>query len=243
VIRRIHVRELHVGEVPLDTAEAHHLRDVLRLPIGTVVEAFDDEGHFASATIQSADEDGVVIRIDSISQYRPRATEITVAAAVPKGERADWMVEKLSELGVARFIPLATERSVVLPAGKNKIERWERIAVESAKQSRRPGLMTIDQLTALDDVIQATKCAWYLSTQASATAIRAELLESLKSLESITLFIGPEGGWTDEEIRRFDAAGFTAVALTATVLRVETAAIAAAAVIACHATSFKAPIY
>jgi 16S rRNA (uracil1498-N3)-methyltransferase len=224
-----------VGDVSLSAAEAHHLHDVLRLPPGTVVEAFDDSGQVASATIQSADENGVVIRIDSINQHQPLAIDMTVAAAVPKGERADWMVEKLSELGVARFIPLATQRSVVLPAGKNKIERWERIAVESAKQSRRPGVMAIEQLTALEDVIRGTKLGWYFSTQANATAIGAELLASLRSSESVTLFIGPEGGWTDDEIRRFEAAGFTALALTATVLRVETAAITAAAVIACYA--------
>jgi 16S rRNA (uracil1498-N3)-methyltransferase len=126
---------------------------------------------------------------------------------------------------------LAAERSIVLPAGRNKIERWERMAIESAKQSRRSGVMSISALTPLEKAIQSATHGWYLSTAGNAIPARAAMDRVLP--EELTLFIGPEGGWTDGEIDRMNTAGFTGVSLTSTVLRIETAAVTAAAVVLC----------
>jgi 16S rRNA (uracil1498-N3)-methyltransferase len=145
------------------------------------------------------------------------------------------MIEKLSELGVSRFIPLATARSVVLPTGQNKRDRWVRIATESAKQSRRTGVMQIDELTPLSKVVDLRaegQMVFYLSTAASATSISSFSLHP-----SALLLIGPEGGWTPDEIALFESHHLTGVKLTATILRVETAAVAAAAVVACSLQS------
>jgi 16S rRNA (uracil1498-N3)-methyltransferase len=141
------------------------------------------------------------------------------------------MIEKLSELGVARFVPLAAARSVVLPEGRNKRERWMRIATESAKQSRRRGVMRIEELTKVDLAAQqaAGTRAIVLSTEASATPILDALTDAPPR---VTLFIGPEGGWTDEELRGFAGHDVRAVKLTDTVLRVETAAVVGAAICA-----------
>ena len=111
-----------------------------------------------------------------------------------------------------------------------------RIATESAKQSRRPGVMRIGELTKLDAAVASVggggsnRVGWYFSTAPDARPI-ATAAAALPANTSLTAFIGPEGGWTDDELSRFAAAGLTPVRLTATVLRVETAAIAAAAVI------------
>jgi 16S rRNA (uracil1498-N3)-methyltransferase len=164
------------------------------------------------------------------------AASITIAAAVPKGERADWMIEKLSELGCHRFIPLATERSVVLPEGKNKHDRWTRIAIESAKQSRRAGVMQIDPLTPLADAAHddTPSLKLVLSTDTTAQLI----IDALRaSPNTLTLFIGPEGGWTDEELTLFSTKNIPGVKLTSTILRTETAAIAAAAIAAASLAS------
>jgi 16S rRNA (uracil1498-N3)-methyltransferase len=124
---------------------------------------------------------------------------------------------------------LAAARSVVLPRGRNKQERWERIALESAKQSRRSGTMRIAPLTPLAAALAAMAGAgWVLSTADDAQPI-AQLARS--PLSSVTAFIGPEGGWTDDELAAFSRAGVTPVRLTDTILRVETAAIAAAATV------------
>ena len=227
VIRRVHVQQLKIGSIALNPAESHHIRDVLRLTVGTLLELFDDTGATATGPITHITSANVVVLVESIVASPSAAMILTVAAAVPKGDRADWMVEKLTELGVARFIPLITERSVVLPAGKNKIERWERIAIEAAKQSRRSGVMTIAPLTPLQQVIESEKQGWFLSTGDAIAANQAKITSEQ------TLLIGPEGGWTDAEINRMKTTGFQAVGLTSTVLRIETAAIIAAGVALC----------
>jgi 16S rRNA (uracil1498-N3)-methyltransferase len=231
MIRRVHVQQLKTGTIALDPAEAHHIRDVLRLDAGSPLELFDDAGNVAEGVIRHVTSGNVVVDVEAIRSAAVSTSPIvTVAAAVPKGDRADWMVEKLTELGVARFIPLATERSVVLPSGKNKIERWERIAIESAKQSRRVGIMAISTLTPLHDLIAQT-AGIYLSTQADAIPMSRAI--ELHAKNQITLLIGPEGGWSDGEIERMNAAAFVGARLTSTILRVETAAVVAAGVVMC----------
>jgi 16S rRNA (uracil1498-N3)-methyltransferase len=244
VARRIHVsRPLRINEsIDLDPPQAHHVRDVLRLEVGDEVELFDDAGTVANAVLVHCDPAHVTARIERV-EARPSAVQIIIASAVPKGDRADWMIEKLSELGVSRFIPLATARSIVLPTGQNKRDRWIRIATESAKQSRRAGVMQIDELTPVEKAVEGQRAegrgqniensaAIYLSTAPDAIPI-ASALSALCPLPSALLFIGPEGGWTPDEISLFESHHLTGVKLTATILRVETAAVAAAAVVAC----------
>ncbi len=230
MLRRVHVRDLRIGNCELDADAAHHLRDVLRLTIGTQVQLFDSAGSSGIAIITAIGTGGVTVNISSIESQQDQSMHITIAAAIPKGDRADWMIEKLSELGVNRFVPLACERSVVLPAGRNKISRWERLAIEAAKQSRRAGVMTITGLTPLADAIRGISAGWYLSTAEHAAPIASSIVNCPQNL---TLLIGPEGGWTDGEIAQFDANGLVGVGLTNTILRVETAAITAAAVVIC----------
>jgi 16S rRNA (uracil1498-N3)-methyltransferase len=228
VARRIHVSSLSPGDIVLDESQAHHLRDVLRLKIGSNVELFDDAGLVGQAIVTRVESSGVSVRVDAI-ECSVTSRELTVASAVPKGDRADWMIEKLSELGVSRFIPLQTERSVVHPTGSGKRDRWVRIATESAKQSRRAGVMRIDELTRVTEVISNLKSeiSWFLSTADNARPM-ASLLD--QPTDALNLLIGPEGGWSETEIARFDDQNLTPVKLTATILRVETAAIAAAAI-------------
>jgi 16S rRNA (uracil1498-N3)-methyltransferase len=233
-LRRIHVSKIQIGNIPLPAPEAHHVRDVLRLTVGINVELFDSSGNVGLASISHVDSESVVVKVERIEQPATAGRfRLTVASAVPKSDRADWMIEKLSELGVDRFIPLATARSVVLPSGKNKIERWERIAVEAAKQSHRSGVMEISPLTDLRAAIQATPHGFCLSTATGALPIA----KSVEGSTEITIFIGPEGGWADDELTAMAKANFAAVSLTRTILRVETAAVTAAGVLLCHSAA------
>jgi len=227
--RRLLVPELRVGRVTLPAEQAHHARDVLRLGVGDAVELFTAAGRMAAGEIVEATQAGVVAEVREIREAAG-GLALTIASAVPKGARGDWMIEKLSELGVARFVPLITARSVVHPEGRNKIERWQRLAVESAKQSHRAGVMRIEPLTALDEVLaNLSEAAAFLSTAAGALPLSSILHPPSSSL---TLLVGPEGGWSQEEIGRFAARHLTPITLGRTILRVETAAIAAAAVVA-----------
>ena len=145
-MRRLRVEKVQLGEVQLSQQEAHHARDVLRLTVGTEVEVFDDRGELGRGEICELTKSRVVLRVREVSAAAEAGLRWTILSAVPKGNRADWMVEKLSELGTHSFVPLATARSVVVPEGKNKAQRWQRLADESAKQSKRRGVMQIGEV-------------------------------------------------------------------------------------------------
>lgn len=251
VARRIHVAHLRPGQpIELDRAEAHHARDVLRLTNGATVEVFDDAGAVGQGVLLlNGGTAHVQVEAADLNLRRDEGAALRIAAAVPKGERADWMVEKLSELGVFEFVPLAAARSVVLPEGRGKRDRWLRIATESAKQSRRVGVMRIAELTAFAAALgeatrDAVSRAWFFSTEIAEAAPIATAASALPPGAAVTAFVGPEGGWTVAEQQQFLAAGATPVRLTRTVLRIETAAVAAASVVACLAvrTALSAPL-
>lgn len=225
----MHVLRLHVGSIALSEPEAHHARNVLRLRPGEEVELFDDQGNKARAVIERCDAKRVTVGVPQL-ESAAECSGITVAAAVPKGERADWMMEKLSELGIDRFIPLQTARSVVVPSGKNKIDRWNRIAIEASKQSRRTGVMRIDPIIDLAELLTPREgLRLFLSTEHDATPFW-QIISDFRS--QILLLIGPEGGWTDDELHRMRDAGLTGARLMRTILRTETAAVVAAALVA-----------
>jgi 16S rRNA (uracil1498-N3)-methyltransferase len=234
-MRRVRVEQVKSGSITLAKAEAHHARDVLRLSVGVEVEVFDEHGRTGAGRIVQSDSKKVVVLVGEIREKAPAGFAWAIASAVPKGNRADWMIEKLSELGTSRFIPLAARRSVVLPEGKGKHQRWERLASEAAKQSKRVGVMAIEELTKVENLLAQLKdsTAWYLSTAAGAQPI-AKVIRGVdvKKINPLTLLIGPEGGWTDEEMAMFAQAGLTPVSIATTILRVETAAVAAAAIVA-----------
>lgn len=232
VTRRVHVEQLTRGELTLSIQQSHHLRDVLRLEAGEDVEVFDSAGSVAPATILRVDPQ-LVLQVHSILAATDNLL-LSVFSAVPKGDRADWMVEKLSELGVSRWIPLRTDRSVVHPEGKGKLDRWERLAVESARQCRRAGVMKIESLTSLESALSPQASAdmrVYLSTVPDTPSLLQQLDTTFSAID---LFIGPEGGWSPDELELMASAGLTGAALTTTILRVETAAVAASAVVATH---------
>jgi 16S rRNA (uracil1498-N3)-methyltransferase len=276
-MRRILLPKAVVGRVDLAGPQAHHLRDVLRLAAGEAVEVFDETGTSGRGRIVSVTHDGVSVEVDEILRAGANGPRLTIAAAIPKAARADWMIEKLSELGVDMLVPLSTRRSVVLPRGLGKLDRWRRLAAESAEQSARTGVMRIEPLTQLPVVIERAKSAagvlWHLSLDEQAVPIfqlitpspgtpgegwgegplrqatqdphpdpLPEYRERGKGAAAsrmglpwlpgaLTVFVGPEGGWSREEVEAFRAAQIVPVRLTRTILRVETAAVAAAAII------------
>lgn len=232
--RRVHVSVLHSGEVTLEPDAAHHLRDVLRAQLGDEVELFDAFGHIARGSIVRLDRTDVVVRIDTVDDAKLSRASITVASAVPKADRADWLVEKLSEIGVDVWQPLRTARSVVHPEGVSKYDRWRRLAIEAAKQSRRSGVMRIDELQPLDAAIAAGAASTriILSTQSDAMPLLDVIAKRSDRTSPITLLIGPEGGWTADELSQLATAGVEAASLGSTILRIETAAVVAAGIVA-----------
>ena len=213
------------SRVPLSPGDAHHLARVRRLGEGDAIEVFDPQGRTAAATLVR-DGDAWHVRLTNNPQAAPAnsAARLTVAAAVPKGQRAEWMVEKLAELGVGRLVPLIAARSVVEPGG-GKLDRWRRVAGAAAKQSRATPI-TLDSPVRLADALADLP----QPAVALATEVEAETLATMHDV--VTLLVGPEGGWTPAELDGFRAAGCRFATLGPTVLRIETAAVCSAAVAA-----------
>jgi 16S rRNA (uracil1498-N3)-methyltransferase len=212
------------GRVVLVGDEARHLIRVRRVDLGECVEIFDGRGSSTQAEVAAMGRDRVELTVLGPSESRPASKcSLTLATAVPKGERFDWLVEKATELGVARLVPLVTDRSVVDPRSA-KLDRLRRVIVEAAKQSRRDRLMELDPPTPWDSLIGSGRSAVRLIAHPGASGIASTGLRPDGG--AVILAIGPEGGFTSAEVDRAIDAGWRAVGLGPTVLRIETAALA-----------------
>jgi len=206
-----HVLVDDVASLALADDARHHLRRVLRLRDGEPVTVTDGAGRWRAGVVADG---GASIEAAGEVQYVERRTPaLTVAAAAPKGDRLDWLVAKCTEVGIDRLIVLDAEHSVVRwspeRAGK-QLERWGRIMAEASMQSRRVWLPEISGPVPAADVL--------------ATAAVAEPGGRRVAAGDVLIAIGPEGGWSPAELA---LAGDT-VSLGPNVLRVETAAFAAA---------------
>ena len=212
--------------VTLAGTEAHHLLNVLRLKVGGQVELFDGNGRAATAEIVGITKKSAELTIGEshLSQPVAKAT-VTLATAVPKGDRFRWLVEKATELGVHRLIPLETNRSVVDPGG-GKLKKMQQTVVAACKQCGRNRLMEIAE-PATWDTLAATEFRDHRVFVADPSGQPAgEVLDSATGDRSCLVCIGPEGGFTESEIDDATTAGARLVNLGPHMLRIETAAIA-----------------
>ena len=207
--------------------EAHHLLHVMRAEAGARVVVFDGQGAEAEAVVVSRGRTEATLEIQDVrrvSREPPRRLHLGVA--LPKGDRQKWLVEKSVELGVASLTPLVSRRSVAQPSGK-ALERLRRTVIESSKQCGRNTLMEVAPSCELP--------AWLASAPPDArrwiASPAADALPPLGEASEIHATIGPEGGLTQEELALAAQHAWTAVSLGPRVLRVETAAIAIAAVV------------
>jgi len=212
----------------LDADETHHARKVLRLEVGEPVELFDGRGGLAHATIEDYDGSTALCHVTAVETMPPRTPVVTVATAVPKGPRAEAMVDQLSQAGADRVIPLRTQRSVVDPRAA-KLEKFERHAIESAKQSGRLHFMTIAPVAEFADMMREPRDLGLIATPGDLVDRAWE--SKLSDAQRLLLLIGPEGGWSPEELRAADAAGFLAWTFSPNVMRIEAAAAAAVALL------------
>lgn len=219
------------GAVEVTGDEAHHALSVKRVAVSDAVELLNGRGVIARGAVVSTSKKSLTVQVEA-SAALPRPTpEIIIAAAAPKGPRAEAMIEQMSQIGVSRWIPLVTERSVVEPRDK-RIAKW-RIAtvVESAKQCGRAWLMEIDEPTTLSECLARADQPRLLLADADGRGCR-ESLGELDSARPILLLVGPEGGFSDAERQAIAAAGATPISLGPHILRLETAAAVGAAAIA-----------
>ena len=204
----------------IDPEQTRHLRKVLRCREGDALELFDGQGGLAQAVIAGFEGSRAACRVEHVDHYPPLEPHVTVAAAVPKGSRPDDMVEQLSQVGADRFVPIQTQRSVVDPR-PHKLERLQRVAVEAAKQCGRLHVLEIEPMVSFSEVL---KRSMDLHLIAATGGKVATLGKRLQSAGSVQVLIGPEGGWTPEELSAAEAAGAVRWSLGPFVMRIETAA-------------------
>jgi len=215
-----------------DREQIHHLKDVLRLKVDDQVVVFDDRENEYTCSIGELLADRVVLEIKEQRRRGPKSIRLTVACAIPKRSRMDDIIDKLTQLGVDRIIPLETEHMVVKLNSAKKIarlERWKKIAQSAAQQSQRNSVPAIDPVSDITEVFPGL--SGYDLKLIPVLFGERKLLKDI-SLENkarnIIVFIGPEGDFSSREINLAVEAGCLPVTLGDLVLRVETAAVTVA---------------
>jgi 16S rRNA (uracil1498-N3)-methyltransferase len=216
--------------------EAHHLRDVLRVTPGTLVEIFDGEGNGYAGTVLIEDS-GVSVRNLAALETGQNYPSLVLALALIKPAKFEWALEKATELGVREIIPLNTRRSDIrIPPGKvePRRERWNRIVREASKQCRRLSAPSVRHPVDFADFLG---CADFPGSDRVFFYENAAAMwrpEGGKPSNGILLTVGPEGGWERGEVEQAERAGFRICGLGPWILRAETAAVAAVSIIQYH---------
>ncbi|MEP7338548.1 MAG: 16S rRNA (uracil(1498)-N(3))-methyltransferase [Acidobacteriota bacterium] len=220
------------SQIVLEGDEAHHLSRVLRLDAGDHVFVFDGEGSEWECEIASVGkrETGLTI-LRQLTGEVESPLRLTLAQALIKGDKFDWVVQKATELGVTRIVPLITDHSDV-KFGKaraeerveNRLQRWRRISLEALKQSGRQRLVEIVEPISFTDFCESNLTGNNLIFSERGGR---RLRDITAELTEISVCIASEGGWSERELQTAEANQFIAVHLGARILRTETAAIAA----------------
>jgi 16S rRNA (uracil1498-N3)-methyltransferase len=230
VRRRFFVEQFAGNSAVMEGDTAHHLGRVLRAQQGQLYELSDGQ-RVCLARIEKVARDRVDFALlEQIPAHQPRV-EVTLLLSIIKFDAFEWAIEKATELGVSTIIPLAaarSEKALLASAGK-RAERWKKILAEASQQSRRLRVPTLENLARPAEAWprQSATTKILLSERSEAPGLRQVLATATAA--SAALAIGPEGGWTDEEVAAAQTAGFREASLGTLILRTETAVIAALA--------------
>ena len=216
---------------------AHHLRDVLRCKAGETVELVDEKQTRYRTEVTQVTKQKIVANIlqKDGPPTRP-AVSITLAQAVLKSDKMDWVIQKTTELGVNTILPVVTERTIARPRAErqaHQIDRWQKIAKETSQQCGRSDIPMVRTAISLDALLKNSPGAslnlvpWEQAREPSLKTV----LHNLKEKDSAMILIGPEGGLTSTEVERARDAGWISVTLGPRILRAETAGLAVLAIL------------
>lgn len=232
------------SSVSLPIEESRHLRDVLRLKEGDEVFVFDGEGREYSCLIIETGRDKTVTKLKVREQVAPTSPEsllkLTLAVALLKGEKFDLVVQKVTELGVSRIVPVMTKRADlrIRIAGdiSQRVTRWKRLALESCKQSGRARIPVIAAPISFSSLIEepSTDDARMMFAERMGRGLIETFEQAGVSSRSLLALVGPEGGWDDAEISEARNAGWAIITFGGRTLRAETAAIVVTALLQHH---------
>lgn len=211
----------------------NHIKNVLRMKVGTEIRISNKEDVDYLCHIHEITEDEIIAKIDSIDEEGTELpTKVYLFQGLPKGDKMETVIQKNVELGVYSVIPVAMKRCVVkldAKKAKSKVERWQKISEAAAKQSKR---MIIPEIADLMDYKSAVKLAASMDTfllpyeNAKGMAETKRLIDNIKPGQSVAVFIGPEGGFEDDEVELAKDMGAKVISLGKRILRTETAGMA-----------------
>jgi 16S rRNA (uracil1498-N3)-methyltransferase len=217
--------------VTLLADEARHLRDVLRLRAGDEVYVFNGLGREFRCFVTNTTRDAAELRLDAeVEPARPESQlQLNLCAALLKGEKFDLVVQKVTELGVSKISPLVTRYADIhlrdeTDAAK-RVSRWQRIALEAAKQSGRAVVPEISLPVSFDSLLAGTRDDNFCLMFSERDGGDLSSLQTQPAPRVVTALVGSEGGWSDEELERAQARNFHVITLGGRTLRAETAAI------------------
>lgn len=207
----------------------HHLHSVLRLKVGDEVLLLDGTGTCCRGRLAALDRRAATVTVLARWQEREGCCPLQLLQALPKGDKFDLVLQKGTELGITRFQPLLSARTVSRPE-RGRSARWQRIVSEAARQSRRPCLPVVEELASLAEAVAAESAPLRLLLWEAGSRPLAEVLPAERPA-AVAVLVGPEGGLSAEEVALAQAAGFVPVHLGPRILRTETAGLAIAAVV------------
>jgi 16S rRNA (uracil1498-N3)-methyltransferase len=228
--------------VTLEPDEARHLREVLRARVGDEVFVFDGQGREFQCVVTEARRNSAQLEVKAeVAPAKPESPlNLILAVALLKGEKFDLVVQKTTELGVKRLIPISTTRADIKlrdPSDADKrVARWQRIAIEASKQSGRahvPEVMSVETLSTVLQNSSASNAKVLFFSERDGGSLR-DALQGTDASSEVLAIVGAEGGWTDEEIDEAKQAGCEVVTLGGRVLRAETAGIVVATLLQHH---------
>ena len=228
--------QISASRITLDASESHHLVRVLRLGVGTRVRVFDGAAREYECEVASAQKGAVELSVlEEITTRVESPLRIVLAQALIKGDKFDWIIQKSTELGVTRVTPLATEHGDVHRIegrAAQRLTRWQRISLEALKQCGRRRLVEIGEPMSWSDYCSRDESALRLFfCERGGRGIDRVAIGHSTPLESVSIAIGPEGGWSEQEINFAVEHGFVPVLVGPRILRTETAAVVAVALV------------
>ena len=231
-MHRFFTTEIQPNTAVVRGDDVKHIAKVLRLRAGDRVQLCDGNGSECEAAIRNLSPDAVTFDTEP---WRPAESEpcakITLFQCLPKAGKMETIIQKCVELGADRFVPVQSERCVVVlkPPYDGRIERWQRVSEEAAKQSRRGRIPKVENPCALNKLSFDGFSTVLVAYENEHTVSLKAALRSAERPESIALLIGPEGGFSDAEIEWLTSHGAASVSLGLRILRTETAGMAALA--------------
>ena len=227
--RRFFVDWIREGRAEIEGENAHHLTRVLRVQPGQSFE-ISDGGQAWVATVESAGKNRVCFVLVERVEESLATPPVNLYLALIKFDSFEWAIEKATELGIGRIVPVETARSDqgLFAGSAKRVERWRKIVREASEQSRRLAPPTVaDSVRFANAVGRGAGTRIWLEERPGAV----QLLDLIEGVEEVSLFVGPEGGWTDPERAALAEAGWAPAALGTLILRAETAVCAGLAII------------